>query len=106
MKTISLSLSRAEATEKLENSLHKISGGAIKLFDESACYGDVYEEENETTFVIGFGPTGFTTAQGKISGISTEGSKLSYKFKGLPWSFLVRSILDSHLVDTFEGYII
>ena len=105
-KTITLSLSRTEATGQLKGSLHGISDSAFKTFDQSACYGDVHVGERETTFVIGFGPTGWTTAQGRIADISPEQSQLSYVFKGLPWSFWVRKILTGHFTETFEGYII
>ncbi len=106
MKTILLSLSRVEATEKLSDRLATISDTAIKTLDSSACYGDIHEKQNETTFVVGLGPTGFTTAQGKIIEISPEQSELSYKFKGIPWAFLIKDALNSRIKEIFKDHIV
>ena len=105
-KNITLSLSRTKATDLLKRSLHTVSSSAFKALDETACYGNVYERERETPFVIGLGPSGWTTAQGKITDSGPEQSQLTYEFEGLPWVFLKKSLLKIHFKKSFKSYII
>ena len=105
-KNIILSLSRTKATDLLKNSLRTVSDSAFKALDQTACYGNVHEQERETTFVIGLSPTGWLTAEGNITDFGPEQSQLTYEFKGLPWAFLKKSLLSKHFKKTFEGYII
>ena len=105
-KNIILSLSLTKATDLLESSLRTVSSSAFKALDETACYGNVHERERETTFVIGLGPTGLITAEGSITDFGPEQSQLTYEFKGLPWAFLKKSLLNIHFKKTFESYII
>jgi hypothetical protein len=105
-KIITLSLSRTKATDLLKGSLREVSSSAFKALDETACYGNVHEREGETTFVIGLGPTGLITAEGNITDFGPEQSQLTYKFKGLPWAFLKKSLLNIHFKKAFESYII
>ena len=106
MKTILLSLSRSEATEKLVCSLKPLSSSAIRLVDDSACYGDVHEGEDETTFTVGFAFSGFTSAAGKIMEIDTGTSEFSYSFKGPFWSFLIRGDINRHFHRVFKSSIL
>ncbi len=105
-KNNTLSLSRTKATYLLESSFRTVSSCALKALYETACYGNVHEREGETTFVIGLGPTGWVTAEGKITDFGPEQSQLTYELKGLPWAFLKKSLLNVHFKKTFESYII
>lgn len=104
MKTIKLSLSLDEASKRLKTSLMTISSTAIRAFSEIDCYGDVDIGENETTFTIGLGPTGYTTARGKIIAITPETSEISYEFKGPFWQYLVRDSIKTHIKKTFKPF--
>lgn len=104
MKTIQLSISRTEASEILKNSLQTISSSAIRALNEVDCYGNVDIGENETTFVIGQGPTGWTTACGRITSAGSHASEVSYEFKSPFWQFTTRSSIRLHIENTFKSY--
>ena len=106
MKTMLLSVSIAEASKILKDSLITISSSAIRVVSDVDCYGNVDIGENETTFVIGQGPTGWTTACGKITAITPETSEISYEFRGPFWQFLVKDSIKTHIIRTFKSYIV
>ena len=106
MKTIQISLPMAEASMMLKDSLRTISPSAIRAVSEIDCYGDVEIGENEATFVVGLGPTGYTTACGKITALTEKTSEISYMFKGFFWQFLVRDSIKTHIKKIYKPYML
>ncbi|MFC1704290.1 hypothetical protein ACFL1E_05890 [Candidatus Omnitrophota bacterium] len=102
--SMQLSLSMAEASKTLTSSLRTISPDAFRVVSKTDCYGDIHIGENETTFTIGVGPTGYTTAIGKITAIGPDTSEISYTFKGPFWSLMTRDIINSHIIKTFKTF--
>jgi hypothetical protein len=103
MKTIRLSLSRAEATGVLQNSLRQISSTAMRCVDPFECYGTIRDGPGKTTFTIGVGPASFTTARGSITDAGPAESVVSYAFKGPFWAFFKRMAIHSHIQRVFRG---
>lgn len=104
MKTIRLSLSRAEATRVLQNSLRGISSTAMRCVDLFECYGTIRDGPGKTTFTIGVGPASFTTARGSITDVGSAESVVSYAFKGPFWAFFKRMTIHSHIQRVFRGH--
>lgn len=103
MKTMRLSISLAEATSRLRASLKRIPTSAIKVYSEIDLYGSINSGENETTFTVGRGPTGYTTAEGRITATGENESEISYEFKGV--SFMTRLSVSGHIKRIFRNCI-
>lgn len=104
MKTMRLSIPRVEASKILKDSLRTISPAAFRMFAATDCYGNVNIGDNETTFTIGLGPTGFATVCGRIVEISPKISEIFYNFEGPFFLFLTKFVLVAHILRIFEPY--